>query len=76
MLLGRLVRLSGQLRFPPDRRGISGHLGLQRHGQHLPGTLTNQLIEHRPTDSVGLEGFLDYLEHGRTFPNQRANAGS
>ncbi|GAA5034944.1 hypothetical protein [Actinopolymorpha pittospori] len=24
---------------------------------------------------VGLGLFLDYLEHGRTFPNRRANAG-
>jgi hypothetical protein len=39
------------------------------------------LIEQRPADSidparrVGLDCFLDYLEHGRTFPNRRANDG-
>jgi hypothetical protein len=25
---------------------------------------------------VGLGLLVDYLEHGRTFPNQRVNAGS
>jgi hypothetical protein len=54
---------------------IGGHLGLQRHGQHLPGTLPNHLVEHQRTDSVRLDHFLHYLENGRTFPNQRANAG-
>jgi hypothetical protein len=31
------------------------------------------LVLHEP---VGLDLFRDYLEHGRTFPNQRAYAGS
>ena len=37
--------------------------------------LTHDLIEHRAAGLVGLVGFLNYFEHGRTFPNQRANAG-
>ena len=46
-----------------------------------PGTVADQLVQQRPTHSgrgvlVGLVLLLDYREHGRTFPNQRANAGS
>jgi len=59
---------------------VGGDLGLQRRGQHLPGTVAHDLIEQkRATGPVGLVGgglLVDYLEHGRTFPNQRANAGS
>jgi hypothetical protein len=59
---------------------IGGDLGLQRRRQHRPGAVTDQLVEHGPADrhrrvDVGLGLFVDYLEHGRTFPNQRANAG-
>ena len=28
---------------------ISGDLGLQRRGQHLPGTVADQLVEQRTT---------------------------
>jgi hypothetical protein len=45
----------------------------------LPGTITGHLVQQRPTTDgavlVCLVGIVDYLEHGRTFPNQRANAG-
>jgi len=61
------------------RLDVGGDLGLQRSRQHLPGTVTDDFIEQRgPTGRVGLVGLgllVDYLEHGRTFPNQRVNAG-
>ena len=53
-----------------------GDLGLQRRRQHLPGTVADDLIKQRPTGRlVGRLDVVDYLEHERTFPNQRANAG-
>ncbi|KMV18837.1 hypothetical protein ACT16_20955 [Mycobacterium heckeshornense] len=59
---------------------VGGDLGLQRSGQHLPGAVTDDLVEQRPTSTagafVGLGGIVNYGEHGRTFPHQRANAGS
>jgi hypothetical protein len=57
---------------------IGGGLGFECGGQHLPCTVTDDLIEQRPTDClvVGLLHIMNYREHGRTFPNQRANAGS
>jgi len=60
---------------------VGGDLGLQRRREHRPRAVTDQLVEQRPTHRsrdvlVGLVLFLDYLEHGRTIPNQRANAGS
>jgi hypothetical protein len=63
-----------------ERLDICGNLGLQRRGQHLPGTIADQLVEQRPAHRgrgvlVRLVLPMDYLEHGRTFPNQRANAG-
>ena len=69
-----LVELAGEL----------GHVGrdlsLQRRGQHLPGAVADDLVQQRPTAtaaiSVGVLGIVNYREHGRTFPNQRANAGS
>ncbi len=57
---------------------VGGDLGLQRRRQHLPGTVAHDLIEQRPARRavlVGRIGVVNYLEHGRTFPNQRANAG-
>ena len=58
---------------------VGGHLGLQRRRQHLPGAVADDLIEQRPTDTivllVGRFRVVNYREHGRTFPNQRANAG-
>jgi hypothetical protein len=61
------------------RIDVGSDLGLQRGGEHLPGPLTHQRVEQLRTRRrgpvTGLSGFPDYLEHGRTFPNQRANAG-
>jgi hypothetical protein len=58
---------------------VRGNLGLQRHREQLPGTITHDLVEQRPAVPgallVRLGLLVDYLEHGRTFPNQRANAG-
>jgi hypothetical protein len=58
---------------------VGGDLGLQRRREHCPGTVTDDLVEQRPARRAVLVGHnrvVDYLEHGRTFPNQRANAGS
>jgi len=56
---------------------VGGDLGLQRRGQHLPGTVAHDFIEQRraarPVGLVGRGLLVDYLEHGCTFPNQRAN---
>ncbi len=57
------------------RVDVGGDLGLQRRGEHRARTVTHDLIEHRSAGLVGLLDFLNYFEHGRTFPNQRANAG-
>src|SRR4051795_11224678 len=84
-----LPRGVGPLRAPPPpaalvalpgmRLDVGRDLGLQRRGQHLPGAVADDLIEQRPARHdvvlVRLHGVVDYLEHGRTFPNQRANAG-
>ncbi|WP_405183594.1 hypothetical protein OG225_42055 (plasmid) [Nocardia sp. NBC_01377] len=60
-----LVELIGEL------SDIGGDLGLQRGGEHLPGTVTDDLIEQRP-GRTGLlassDDVLNYREHGRTFP--------
>jgi len=58
---------------------IDRDLGLQRHCQHLPSTVADDLIEQRPTHRgrsvcVGLGLFFYYLEHVPS-ENQRANAG-
>ncbi len=56
-----------------------GDLGLQRRRQHRPGTVTHDLVEQRPARRavvIGRIGVVDYFEHGRTFLNQRVNAGS
>ena len=34
---------------------VGGHLGLQRRRQHLPGTVADNLIEHRRAGLVGVE---------------------
>jgi len=66
---------------PVDLVGVSlhigGDLGLQRRREHRPRAVTNDLVEQRRTGPVlvGPLGVVDYLEHGRTFPNQRSNAG-
>ena len=58
---------------------VGGHLGLQRRREHRSCTVTHDLIEQRPARRAVLIGHIcvvDYLEHGRTFLNQRVNAGS
>jgi hypothetical protein len=62
------------------RLDVGGDLGLQRRRQHLPRPLAHELVQHRPTTVpsgvvVGQRLVVNYLEHRRTFPNQRANAG-
>jgi hypothetical protein len=60
------------------RLEIRGDLRLQRRREHRPRTIANNRIEQRPTERANLVGLvllLDYREHRRTFPNQRANAG-
>jgi hypothetical protein len=59
---------------------VSSDLGLQRRGQHLPGTIPDDLIQQRRArrrraGRVGLAAVTDYLEHRRTSPNRRTNAG-
>src|SRR5450759_2047866 len=58
---------------------VGGDLGLQRCREHLPGTVTDQFIQQGPTHPrrgvLGAVLLRDYREHGRTFPNQRVNAG-
>ena len=54
-------------------------LGLQRSREHRPRTITHDLVEQPPARRALLGGrirIVDYLEHGRTLPNQRANTGS
>ncbi len=58
---------------------VSGDLGGQRRRKHLPGPVADDLIKQRSTRTsivVGHIHVVNYREHGRTFPNQRANAGS
>jgi hypothetical protein len=55
------------------RVDVGGDLGLERGGEHPPGTLTDQLVQqrHRAARRIvnaGLDGLRDYGEHGRTFP--------
>ena len=59
-----------------ERLDVAGDLGLQRRSKHLSGTIAHDLVEQRPTGHgfVGRLRVVDYLEHGRTFPNRRANA--
>ena len=55
---------------------IRRHLGLQRRGQHLPRTVTHDLVDQRPEPgraAVGLLAALDYLEH-RDVPSRPALA--
>jgi hypothetical protein len=64
-----------------ERLDVRGDLGLQRGREHRPRPVPDDLIEQRPARrarpvEIGPAVLLYYLEHGRTFPNQRANAGS
>ena len=56
---------------------VGGGLGLQRRRQHLRASArTISLSNDPPAGPLPLEPLhLDYLEHGRTFLNQRSNAG-
>jgi hypothetical protein len=59
---------------------IGGDLGLQGGREHLPGAVTDDLIEQRraarrAARRAGLGLVMNYLEHERTFPNQHATAG-
>ena len=49
----------------------------ERGREQRPRTVADDLVEQRPRRLavVGLLVVVDCLEHGRTFPNQRANAG-
>jgi len=50
---------------------VGVHLGLQRLGQHPPGTLLDDLVDHRRTARgaiITLGGLGGYGEHGRAFP--------
>ncbi|WP_225858562.1 hypothetical protein, partial [Rhodococcus wratislaviensis] len=52
---------------------IGGDLRLQRGRQHLPGTVTDDLVEQRPPAVVGgAVVVMYYREHGRTFPTSVA----
>ena len=65
-------------RHPPDpgRLDVGGHLSQQRRRQHLLGTVpTNLDPSNNPPTDFRVSRVLNYLEHGRTFPNQRVNAG-
>nr|WP_240483109.1 hypothetical protein [Rhodococcus opacus] len=53
---------------------VVGDLGLQGCGEHLPGTVTDDLVEQRAARAdclaglVGVVVVVHYREHGRTFP--------
>jgi hypothetical protein len=50
---------------------IGVHLGLQCLGRHPPGTLPDDLVDHRRTGRgaiITLGGLGGYGEHGRAFP--------
>ena len=51
-----LVDLIGEL------LDVGGDLGLQRRRQHLPGTVTDDLIEQRPRPAVVLVGLIRHRE--------------
>jgi len=60
-----------------QRIDIGIGLGLQRGGQHPPGTLPRDLIQQRPRRHIARRHLtraacLNYLKHGRTFPTSVA----
>ena len=59
----------------PVRLDVGGHLNQQRRRQHLLRAVPTNLIQQQPADRLRVSRVLNYLEHGRTFPNQRVNAG-
>src|SRR5450759_3608972 len=60
-----------------ERLDVGGDLRMQRGSEHLPRAVTHDRVKQRPGPVLlrRLGVVVDYLEHGRTFPNQRANAG-
>ena len=68
-----LVALAGE----PGDVGVD--LGLQRFGQHPPGTLADDLIDQRrrrrPAGAIGAVGSRNYGEHGSYLPDRRCSAG-
>jgi hypothetical protein len=66
-----LVALGGE---PGD---VVIDLGLQRFSQHPPGTLTDDLIDQRPSTAgvISIIGSRNYGEHGSCLPDQRCSAG-
>src|SRR5258705_12633518 len=42
---------------------IRRHLGLQRRGQHLPRTVTHDLVDQRPEPGRAAVGFLAALDY-------------
>jgi hypothetical protein len=69
-----LVAFAGEL------GDVGVHPGPQRLGQHPPRALAHDLVDQRPTQRagpvVGASAVFNYLEHGRTFPNRRANGAA
>jgi hypothetical protein len=61
------------------RVDVGGDLSLQGRSEHRARPVAHDLIQHRRARHRGVNAvlavLLDYLEHGRTFPNQRYNAG-
>lgn len=60
-----LIALTGEL------GNIGVDLGLQRLGQHPPGTLTHELVDQRRTSRrtlIRVAAAGHYGEHGRAFP--------
>jgi hypothetical protein len=67
-----------------ERGDVGVDLGLQRLGQHPPGTLAHDLVDHRRRAGgrsrhprlVPVVGVLgDYGEHGSYLPDRRWRAG-
>src|SRR6516164_4202835 len=49
------------------RLDVGGYLGLQRGGQHPPGALPHDLIQHRPRLVVARRLIGHYAQHRRSF---------
>jgi hypothetical protein len=54
-------------------------LGLQRFGQHPPGTLPHELVDQghagRCMGVIGIDSARNYREHGSYLPDRRWRAG-
>jgi hypothetical protein len=55
------------------RVDIGGDLGLQRRRKHPPGTLPDDLVQHRRRTSRRGRA-SHYREHGRTFPTDASTS--